>query len=261
MISCMNSFKWLLTPLLLLIDLLIPSQIILGDLRGEFESVGAFGLLFLIIIGVVIHILVSVALMRIWYGFFTQDKSFGVTRATVWIMTLILLWTALLVATLNYVPKYFAPAHDSYAENKGINTLKQLESYYEEPTYLPPHVKFINKIVGKEFWAKSGNTRIITTYLCQEINKSTFGGISVSVSSFPKYNIRNPRTVNISGKEAIFVGSALVLYDKDVTREIGGSASCGVTEEDLVKVVESLQPTQFVPGTYQYYGPAYHSLD
>lgn len=263
MISRMNNFKWLRTPLLLLIDLLIPIQIIQGDLRGYFESVGAFGLLFLIIIGVVIHILVSIALMRIWYRFFTQEKSFGVTRATVWTMAPILLWTAFLVVALNYVPKYAAPAYDSYVKNKGINTLKQLESWYEEPTYLPPQVKFINKRVEKISGTTGKYVRILTTYVCQEINGRTFGSVSVSVSPFTlKYNLRNPQTVNISGKEAVFVGdSNLVLYENDVTREVGGSATCGVTKEDLVKIMESLQPAQFVSGTYQYYGPSYHSLD
>lgn len=259
----MNVFsnKRLRVFLLLLVDLLTPLYIIWSDLHGAFVSVGAYGLFFLEIIGAGIHMYISFLLARIWYRFFTQEKSLGIMSAVALISILILLLTAFLIALPGYAVKSLAPAYDRYTENKGVSSLKQLESFYEEPTYLPPQVKFSNKRVEKGSW-QGDYTRILVTYVCPEINKQTFGNVAVAVSaSKQRYNLQNPETVKIAGKEAVFVGDQqLVLYDTDVTREVFRSGDCGVTKEDLIKIMESLQPAPFAPGTYQYYGPPYHSL-
>jgi hypothetical protein len=249
--------------LLLLADLVAPVYVIWADLNGQFESVGGFGLLLLIPIGVVIHTVTMLVLRRISCGYLIQTKSWGTVSANTVVIVMILLWSLFLTVLPGYAVKSFAPSYDTYVKNTAINDLKKLEPLYMEPSYLPPQVKFISKRTEEESWSKGGYVRILTRYSCSGLNKPTYGNVSVSLAPFTmKYNLQNPETVTISGKEAVFVGSQeLALYDGNITREVYRSGECGVTKDDLVKIMESLQPAQFVSGTQQNYGPAYHTLD
>lgn len=241
--------------LLLLVDLIAPAQYIWWDLNGPHESIAALGGLQYILIGIVIHLVTMFFLRRIGSKYFTQVKSWGAVSANMFIIAVILLWTLFLIVAPSYVEDSIKPFYDSYARNTAIKDLKQLETLYMEPSYLPPQVKFINKRSEEESSRDGyvgGFASITTTYVCPELNKSTFGNVSVSESvNFGKYNLQNPETVMVSGKEAIFVGdSHLVQYDGNITRSVFNSGGqCGVTKDDLVKIMGSLQPAQFVSGT------------
>lgn len=248
---------------LLLADLVVPVYIIWGDLNGHFESVGGIALFYLMIIGIVIHAVTMLIVRRRSCVYLTQTKLWSGASANTLIIPAILLWTLFLIVLPSYAVKSIAPSYDAYVKNTAIKDLKQLEALYMEPSYLPPQVKFTNKRIEEESWSTGGYVRLKTTYVCPELNKSTFGDVSVSVSPLTsKYNLRNPETVKISGKKAIFVGdSVLVLYDGNIKREVARSGECGVTKDDLVKIMNSLQPVKYVAGTQHNYGPAYHSLD
>ena len=248
---------------LLLVDLAVPVYIIWGDLNGHFESVGAFALIHLIIIGIVIHTVTMLIVRRRICVYLTQTKLWRGASANAFIIPAILLWTFFLIVLPSYAVKSIAPSYDAYVKNTAIEDLKQLEALYMEPSYLPPQVKFTNKGIEEESWSMGGYVRLKTTYVCLELNISTFGNVSVSVSPLTsKYNLRNPETVKVLGKKAVFVGdSHLVLYDGNIVREVFRSGECGVTKDDLVKIMSSLQPAKYVAGTQYNHGPAYHSLD
>ncbi|MFA6520089.1 MAG: hypothetical protein WCT44_00600 [Candidatus Paceibacterota bacterium] len=247
--------------LLLLIDLVVPVKIIWDDLNGELESVGGFILLLLVPIGILIHLLVVFPVGRRLFAILQQrTERTKALSTTIWAIGL---WSILLIFIPGYVTKTIGPAYDAYMIKRSTSNLKTLESFYKEPTYLPSQIKFIKKTLEKQSWAKDEYERILTGYSCKELNSPSFGSVSISVAFFRgRYNLENPETIKISDKEAVFVGdSHLVLYDGEVTREVYGTYGCGDTKEDLIKIMQSLQPVQFVPGTDINFGSAYHLLD
>ena len=241
---------WVRIVLLLLVDLIAPALYIWWDLNGPYESIASLGGAQYILYGIVIHLVTMFFLRRIGSKYFTQVKSWGAASANMFIIAVILLWSLFLIVAPSYVEDSIKPSYDSYVRGVAIMDLKQLETLYMEPGYLPPQVKFIGKRTEVDSY-HGGYHRILTTYTCPELNKSTFGNVGVSVSvNWGKYNIQNPETVTISGKEAIFLGdNHLILYEGNITREVTGDSSCGVTKDDLVKIMASLQPAQFVSGT------------
>jgi hypothetical protein len=244
--------------LLLLADLIIPVYIIWSDLNGQFESVGALSLFPLTIIGIIVHAVTMLIVRRRSHAYLTQEKLWNGVKANIFIIAVILFWTLFLIVLPGYAVKNIAPFYDAYLKNTAKNDLKQLESLYMEPSYLPPQVKFTIKRTEEESW-QGGYNSLSTIYVCPELNKSTFGSISIltSPSSLRKYDTQNSETIKISGKKAVIVrDSYLVLYDKNITRKIFREGNCGVTKEDLVKIMSSLQPAQFIPGVQQNYDSA-----